>query len=89
MLVGRYGPVAREHTTALLNQLRDAVPSRHAKHFGRLDPQEGMAILEAYLYLRRERLAIPLDLYRSVQRQVLLVLDMSEGFERAESGRPG
>lgn len=62
----------------LLNQLRNAVPDGPAEYLGRLDEHEPLAIVEAYLYVRQARLAVPAELYRSLQLRALEVLGVAD-----------
>lgn len=74
---------ARARSLELFNQLRDVLPDVPAEYIGRLDPDEPMAVVEAYLYVRRQRLPVPDDLYRAMRFHVLHVLDAQEGSARA------
>lgn len=58
----------------LLNELRSAIPNQPAEYLGRLDEDDPMSIVEAYLYLRQARVRVPGFLYVTLQRRALEVL---------------
>ena len=58
----------------LLNELRGAIPNQSAEYLGRLDEDDPMSIVEAYLYLRQARVRVPGFLYVTLQRRALEVL---------------
>lgn len=59
----------------LLHQLRAALPDRGAEYIGRLSEHDPLAVVEAFLYVRRSRAKIPATLYQDLREQMIEVLE--------------